>query len=133
MSARAFPAIGDAEWEAVARQWFEERDGRPAAGYDPKLAETLAFDAPLPVLWPQFQALARIPALAIRGANSDILSSTTLQEMTRRHPNLETLTVPEQGHAPLLHDSATIGTIYEFLARADAAAEDIGEIRALAG
>ncbi len=35
----------------------------------------------MPELWPQFGALARVPVLAIRGDNSDLLSAKTLAEM----------------------------------------------------
>ena len=66
-------------------------------------------------MWPQFTALSRVPLLAIRGANSDILSAATLAEMGRRHPNMTALTVPDQGHAPLLKDQPSVVAIYEFL------------------
>ena len=119
MNARAFPKISDAQWETLARQWFEERGGRPAPGYDPALSQSISFDAKLPLLWPQFMSLARVPMLVVRGANSDILSPRTVEEMARRHPNLETLTIADQGHAPLLNDDASIAAIYDFLVRTD--------------
>jgi pimeloyl-ACP methyl ester carboxylesterase len=113
---RAFPNESDASWLIFARQIFNEIDGRPAHGYDPKLAKALSLtDGPAPALWPQFDALRRVPMLAIRGANSDILSAATFAEMERRHPDIETLTVPDQGHAPLLRDHPTISAIYQFL------------------
>jgi hypothetical protein len=40
--------------------------------------------------------------------------------MQREHPNLSLMTVPGQGHAPLLRDEPSIGAILDFLARADA-------------
>ena len=58
-----------------------------------------------------------MPVLAIRGENSDLLSRETLAGMARRHPNLETLTVPGQGHAPLLMDEPTLARIEAFIAR----------------
>ena len=69
----------------------------------------------LPVLWPQFEALRPFPVLAIRGANSDLLSAATLAEMAKRHPSFASLTVPGQGHAPLLNDGPTIGRILDFV------------------
>ena len=65
----------------------------------------------------QFEAMARVPTLAIRGENSDLLSAETLQEMTRRCPNCESWVVPGQGHAPLLTDSITIERIRTFVER----------------
>ena len=50
----------------------------------------------------QFDALAAIPALAIRGGNSKLLSAATLEEMENRHPGMEAVTVDGQGHAPFL-------------------------------
>lgn len=116
LNERAYPKETDATWMALARQYFNEENGRPAPGYDAHLSKALQLgDGPAPALWPQFAALTRVPLLAIRGANSDILSAATLKEMQRRHPNCETLTVADQGHAPLLKDHATISAIYQFL------------------
>lgn len=120
-----FPALDEAEWESIARQWYDERDGRPAAAYDPRLAKTLAqidLSRALPDMWPQFLALAETPTLAIRGENSDLLSRATLKAMTERHPRLRSVTVEGQGHAPLLRDHATIEAIAGFLAECDAVA-----------
>jgi pimeloyl-ACP methyl ester carboxylesterase len=73
----------------------------------------------MPDLWPQFIALGQVPALVIRGANSDLLSNETLEAMIERHPNLRTLTVADQGHAPLLNDTESVDTIGMFLAAND--------------
>ncbi len=52
----------DAEAEAVARQLFNEKNGKPISGYDPKLAKSLSvLDGPMPKLWPQFEAMKRLP------------------------------------------------------------------------
>jgi pimeloyl-ACP methyl ester carboxylesterase len=116
LNVRAFPNEGDATWVAMARQQFNEENGRPAPGYDNRLSKTLTLpDGTQQAMWPQFAALARVPVLAIRGGLSDILSAETLVEMQRRHPHFEALTVPDQGHAPLLRDQTTIGAIYQFL------------------
>ncbi len=120
LNERAFPAETDATWASVARQYFNDESGRPAPGYDAQLSKALALpDGPIPTLWPQFSALNRIPILALRGANSDILSAATLDEMRRRHPMFEAMTVPDQGHAPLLKDADSIGAIYQFLFNTD--------------
>lgn len=116
LNERAFPYETQPTWEQLARQFFNEENGRPAPGYDNKLSKALALtDGPLSPLWQYFAALSRVPVLALRGANSDILSAQTLAEMARRHPMISTMTVPDQGHAPLLKDQQTVATIYEFL------------------
>jgi len=121
LNRRQFPAVSDAQWQEIARQWFNERNGRPAPGYDVKLARALSvLDGPIPALWPQFEALKRVPVLVVRGENSDILSAATVEEMGRRHPRLDHVLVPGQGHAPLLMDTPTQSAISAFLKTADA-------------
>lgn len=120
-----FTALGEADWRRQAASMWTMKDGKLVSTFDPALLKTLEnvnFDEPLPTLWPQFDGLARIPTLAIRGENSDLLSVETLAAMTARRPDLETYTVPGQGHAPLLTDQPTIGRISTFLKRCDRAA-----------
>ncbi|MGE0700407.1 MAG: alpha/beta fold hydrolase, partial [Hyphomicrobiaceae bacterium] len=120
MSLRWFPGVPDEHWEVVARQWFNDDHGRPMPGYDPAIGKALSLiEGPLPALWPQFRAFAHMPAMAIRGELSDILSEATLSDMRLHHPDLAVHTVRGQGHAPLLHDRATLLAIAEFLGRAD--------------
>jgi pimeloyl-ACP methyl ester carboxylesterase len=121
LNRRHFPEVSDAVWEDAARQWYNERNGKPAPGYDPNLGNALSvLDGPLPALWPQFEALKRVPLMVVRGENSDILTAETVDEMRRRHPAMATITVANQGHAPLLKDTASIEAIRHFLTAADA-------------
>jgi pimeloyl-ACP methyl ester carboxylesterase len=121
MSRKAFPSVPESEWDAVARQWFNERNGRPAPGYDHKLSNAMSvLDKPAPALWPQFETLKRVPLLVLRGEKSDILSQETVDEMMRRHPACSAYTVKGQGHAPLLRDTASITAVREFLDLAEA-------------
>jgi pimeloyl-ACP methyl ester carboxylesterase len=117
---RQFPAVPAEAWAEAARASFDEVDGLPAPGCDPAIARTVSpMDGPMPELWPQFEALARVPVLAIRGQNSDVLSAGTLERMRARHPRLEALTVAGQGHAPFLGDAQTAAAIAAFLERSD--------------
>jgi len=117
---RSFPEIEERVWEEIARQWYNEKRGKPAPGYDPMLRNALSvLDGPVPELWPQFEALTRIPVLVVRGENSDILSARTIERMAERHSALEQFTVPKQGHAPLLKDRATQDAIAMFIQRVD--------------
>ena len=118
-----FTRLSEADWLAYARLTFEETEAGFAPRYDAAIMKAFAqmdLDKPIPALWPQFEALAPVPVLAIRGENSDLLSPGTLAEMARRHPNFDALTVPGQGHAPLLMDELTLSRIDAFLARIDA-------------
>jgi pimeloyl-ACP methyl ester carboxylesterase len=120
MNRRQFTAVPADQWEEIARQLFNDDNGLPSPSYDPMLAKAISvMDGPTPELWPQFAALSHVPVLAIRGENSDILSGKTLAEMQARHPRLAAFTVRGQGHAPLLKDAASIGTVATFLSRTD--------------
>jgi pimeloyl-ACP methyl ester carboxylesterase len=120
LNKRDFPGMTETDAEAFAHQLFNERNGRPAPGYDKALSKCISvLDGPIPALWPQFEGLKRVPLLVIRGANSDLLSRKTVEEMHQRHPNMRSIEVPGEGHAPLLRDAPTIGAIAGFFAEAD--------------
>jgi pimeloyl-ACP methyl ester carboxylesterase len=117
--ASQFPALTDDDWTAFARRTFKQAGGRIVADYDVKLTATLAavdLEHPLPELWNQFDALARMPVMVIRGGNSDILSAATVEAMRARHPALELVEVADQGHAPLLMEADVIARIAAFVA-----------------
>jgi pimeloyl-ACP methyl ester carboxylesterase len=120
MNHKQFPRVSETEWIEVARQFFNEAGGKPAAGYDPKLSHSLSvLDGPMPALWPQFEAMKRVPLMVLRGENSDILSAATVEEMRRRHPRITAHAVRWEGHAPLLRDPHTIGEVSTFIASCD--------------
>lgn len=122
LSDQQFPILGEAEWEMMARRTWTDRDGALKPDYDVRLMkvlEELDLEAPLPVLWPYFDALKAVPVLAIRGANSDLLAEKTLEEMAERHPDCETHTAPGQGHAPLLGSKDMIRRITKLITRAE--------------
>lgn len=117
-----FDGLTEAEWQAFAQTTFGTDETCLGLRYDPRIARTLDvfdLDKPLPDSWDLFDKLSDAPVLTLRGANSDLLSTATLAAMGARWPASETLTVPGQGHAPLLLDQPTISRIDLFLARAD--------------
>ncbi|MBZ9733435.1 alpha/beta hydrolase [Mesorhizobium sp. CA18] len=117
-----FPALTDADWLRMVRAICRETEAGWLPDFDPALVGTLAgvdFSKPLPDLWPQFDALATVPLLAIRGGNSKLLSAATVEEMGRRHPGMETITVEGQGHAPFLETGTLPREIADFLDRAE--------------
>ncbi|MEL7048633.1 MAG: alpha/beta hydrolase, partial [Pseudomonadota bacterium] len=117
---RQFPNVTDSEWAIIARQLFNEQNGRPSDGYDPKIGNAFSvLDGPMPEIWPQFDALSKRPLLIIRGEETDLLSSETVETMCRRHPRAQSHSVPGEGHAPLLRDIPTLQRIADFLVTTD--------------
>lgn len=117
-----FPKQTDADWLAAARRTFTEQKGVLVPTYDPRLAQTLqgvGFDRPLPTLWKEFDALANVPVMVIRGALSDILTTATVKAMSERRTAMETIEIADQGHAPLLAEPETITRTADFAARCD--------------
>lgn len=115
-----FTGLSDADWERVVRALYRDDDGRPVPDFDPALLKTLKgvdLSQALPEFWPQFQGLSAVPVLAIRGENAKLLSAGTLTQMKARHPDLESITVAGQGHAPLLETAGLPGKIEGFLKR----------------
>jgi pimeloyl-ACP methyl ester carboxylesterase len=113
-----FPALSANDWMELARRMFRDQGGRIIPDYDPRLAHALRdvdIERPLPDLWQQFDSLADVPMLIIRGANSDLLSPATFEAMRARRSQCDTLVVPDQGHAPLLTDDETISRIGAFV------------------
>lgn len=114
-----FTDLTAADWLAYAETTFSMEGSAFKPRYDPALMDNLAkldLDA-VPTLWPQFAALGGVPVLVIRGANSDLLSPATATAMTARLPDCTLLTVPGQGHAPLLTDAPTLAAVEQFVTR----------------
>ncbi len=65
-------------------------------------------------LWQLYDAV-RGPVLVLRGAESDLLSSASAIEMTRRGPRAELVEIPGGGHAPMFFDPDQIQIVRRFL------------------
>ena len=116
-----FTGLSDEEWMAFAQTTYWDQEGALTIRYDPALRSALADldTSDLPTLWPQFEALNRVPLLVIRGEHSDLLSAETADAMIRRHPDSRLVTVRGQGHAPLLRDFSTLSRIGDFVLHCD--------------
>jgi len=117
-----FPKQTDEDWLVAAQRTFKEEKGVLVPTYDPRLSQTLegvGFDRQLPTLWKEFDALANVPVMVIRGALSDILTTDTVKAMSERRTAMETIEIADQGHAPLLAEPDTIARVADFAARCD--------------
>lgn len=106
-------------WTDFARKLFREHaPGVLRLDYDPAIAASVAGEGggAGPDLWPLFDALAAVPTLVVRGERSDILMPSTLKEMRRRKPDLQTAIVPRVGHAPFLTEPGPLAALRRFLA-----------------
>jgi pimeloyl-ACP methyl ester carboxylesterase len=121
-----FPSLTPEQWLASSEHtWRQEHSGALVPTYDVNLSRTLTaidIETPLPPLWNEFEALARVPMLVIHGERSDILSAATVAAMAARHSGMETVEVPDQGHVPLLEGGEIIQRVTDFVAKCDAAA-----------
>ena len=120
-----FTAMTAEQWLAQARRTWKQVNGALALDYDAKLSRTLEaidLERPLPPLWAQFDSLARVPLMVIRGANSDILSVATIVAMRARRLDIDMVEVPAQGHAPLLIEADVIARIAAFVTLCDVSA-----------
>jgi len=119
-----FTKLTDDEWLAYSHRSFTTGQRSLVPSYDVRLAKSLEgidFNRPLAPLWAEFDALGRIPLMLLRGENSDILSEETVAAMRARRPALEAVTVPNQGHAPLLTEPDLIRRIGGFVAACEPA------------
>lgn len=115
-----FPKLDGDGFRRYARRLFRDVGGRPALDYDPGLALNFAAvtpQTPMADLWGAFDTLAGVPVQVLHGRLSNILSAATVAAMAARHPGLEVVEVPDEGHAPLLEDATTLDSIVDFLDR----------------
>jgi pimeloyl-ACP methyl ester carboxylesterase len=115
-----YPDLTDERWREFARNSFrEDAAGRIRLDYDPKIADLmrlLPFGV-MPPMWYAYASLQSIPTLAIRGELSDLLSQRVFDRMQREKPDLVRLSVPNRGHAPMLHEPFVQSALDDFLAR----------------
>lgn len=117
----AWPGLDDAAWLRLARRSYRENaGGNPVLDCDPGVGNALRSAPTQPAdLWPLWAAVGQVPALAIRGELSDILSLATFERMQREKPDLVRQTVARRGHVPLLDEPDCLPAIDAFLARLD--------------
>lgn len=93
--------------------------GRIVFDYDMRIAEP--FKAPGGGIefdpWTAFRNLSGIPLLAVRGELSDLLTADTLAQMHAEMPLMESVTVPNVGHAPTLDEPEVVEAMERLLAK----------------
>jgi pimeloyl-ACP methyl ester carboxylesterase len=115
-----FSILTDKDWGEMSDAIFRDIGGRIVPDYDPMLVaplSTMDLSKAPPDLWEQFNGLLAMPLLVIRGENSALLSTATVEEMLRRHGKAEAVAAPGQGHAPLLHLRGIFERMADFIDR----------------
>ncbi|MEL6684040.1 MAG: alpha/beta hydrolase [Pseudomonadota bacterium] len=104
-------------WLAEVKAHYKETDAGLIIRYDPKLRDAVleAGAQPAPDLWPLFAALADLPLALIRGANSDLLTVETAEDMARRRPDMIRADIPGRGHVPFLDEPEALDALHQWL------------------
>jgi pimeloyl-ACP methyl ester carboxylesterase len=119
-----FPNVSEERWRRFAHALYREGEGRIVGDYDPRFpAAILAGSGTNPRteagaanLWKWFGALGPIPALVLRGENSELLSEETVAAMIAAKPDLASTIVKDRGHVPFLDEPEAVAAIDTFLA-----------------
>lgn len=109
--------VPPARWMDEARKHYIQTDQGLDINYDPALRSAFeaAMKAPPADLWPLFAACTGKPLALIRGANSDLLTQATVDEMLERAPQMIFEEVPGRGHIPFLDEPQALSAIHRFL------------------
>lgn len=113
-----FGALTDAQWRHLTIHTMRPTaDGGFELAYDPGIAapfrQAMGQGEDV-LLWPIYDAV-RCPTLLLRGAQSDLLTADTAQQMATRGPRAQVVEVAGVGHAPVLMDAGQIGVVRDFL------------------
>jgi pimeloyl-ACP methyl ester carboxylesterase len=108
------------DWLALTRPMLRRDGERLRLHYDPAIGVPMrGFTAEMAsagqaALWAAYDTI-RCPTLLLRGADSDLLSRATAEEMTRRGPKPRLHEFAGVGHAPTLVDARQVAVVREFL------------------
>jgi pimeloyl-ACP methyl ester carboxylesterase len=112
-----FGQLSEAQWHHLTETSIVQRaDGRWAFRYDPRIAEPFkaAFVDQDIDLWPIYASIT-CPTLVVRGAESDLLTRDTWQQMGACGPQAQLAEIPGVGHAPMFQSDDQIAVVRNFL------------------
>ena len=121
LHSHAFPTFNDEDWLSFTRNIYRSNDeGKPELNYDPAIASAMTTRDKEPEIvdpWDAYKLIPKIPMLLIRGALSDILSTSCVEKMRTIHPHMDFVEVDHRGHAPLLNESECLSAIDRLIDR----------------
>lgn len=111
-----FGDLSDEQWRHLAEtSSVPNGEGAMRLHYDPNIATAFCAgpieDVDLWNVWDKIEC----PVLVLRGESSDLLSVETAEEMSRRGPKADVVTIPNCGHAPALMDPEQIRIVRDWL------------------
>lgn len=111
-----FGDLSEAQWHHLTESSIAQRaDGRWGFLYDPHIAAPFkaSFSEQDIDLWPIYEQV-RCPTLAVRGADSDLLTRDTWRQMGERGPRARLAEIPGVGHAPMFLTPGQIDVARDF-------------------
>lgn len=115
----AHPTFELEDWLKMAKNSMVlGQNGRIGFDYDMAIADPfneVDDNAVPPDLWPAFEALKGKPVVLIRGGLSGLLTAETAEEMKRRLPDLDLVTIDQVGHAPTLTEPEALAALDRLL------------------
>lgn len=109
-----FGTLSDAQWLHLTETSLRRLpDGRVTPHYDPQIVQQFIVHPHDYAQWPAWDSLS-LPVLCLRGERSDLLLPEVTEQMKRRGPRADVITIPGCGHAPALHVPEQLALIDEF-------------------
>ncbi len=113
-----YPGLDDERLDALSgRTHFVDKRGRAQPLFDTRLIDNLSgisFDDVLMPRWALYDALTCAPLLLMRTQLTDQLRRETFDEMMRRRPDAEALTIAGQGSPALLDQAEEVSALVQF-------------------
>lgn len=110
-----FGWLSEAQWHRLTETSTRRLpDGKVTPHYDPKMVLQFVHHERDYDLWEAWDAID-VPVLCLRGESSDLLLADTAEEMRRRGPRAEVVTIAGCGHAPALNVPEQFALVDRFL------------------
>ena len=111
--------LSDAQWRRLTETSVRRLpDGRIAPHYDPAMVRQFIVHPDDYLIWAHYDSI-RCPVLLLRGAESDLVLAETVPRMHQRGPGahglLQTIEVPQCGHAPALNVAQQLDWVTGFI------------------
>jgi pimeloyl-ACP methyl ester carboxylesterase len=119
-TAASFGPHSDEQWALLTRHYFVQVEGQWVKHYDPAISAAFAavnqdmVAKGEQLLWASYASL-QVPTLILRGAQSDLLASSTVQQMCVLNPQARAVEFAGVGHAPSLLMEDQLDTVQGFL------------------